>query len=273
MGTIGLNLITAISILVSGVGVSDQATAQCLECAQQMFQATLSSNIQYQSNQSMINDTRRRDAKNGICYDANRDYEVCEGKTIDSKPASISRSADGKVESAVLEILNTEYRRRILTQGKGKAGQWLNTAAGDIGRQMASLGLEYRRRSDADNSTVTDQWYIDTARQIATQYVKGHQGPGLGEAMINGVPATTRRLAENATFALIEPEIRRFEKSYRKADAMEWARSMGWAIGSGVKNLAPEYAKRVKVDGRTQADQWYVDQAKSLARLQVANSR
>lgn len=165
-----------------------------------------------------------------------------------------------------MEVLNAEYRRR------GNAGQWLNTAAGDIGRQMAALGPEYRRRRDANGTTVADRWYVDSARQIATRYVSGHRGPGNGEAMINGVPAATRQRAEDATFAVLQPEINRLEKARGQAGAVQWARAMGTAIGSGVKNLAPEYTQRARVDGRASADQWYVDQARGLARLHVANN-
>ena len=260
------SLIVTSAMLVSGMGISSPAAAQCLECAQQMFQATLSSNIEYNNNQSLIDDTRRRDAGNGLCYNDNRNYAGCKGRPTGSRPVGISRSVDGRAESAVMEVLGPDYLRR------GHAGQWLNMAAGDIGRQMAALGPEYRRRSDADGTSVADQWYVERARQIATRYVSGHRGPGIGEAMINGVPAATRQRAEDATFAVLEPEIRRLQKARGQAGAVEWARAMGSAVGSGVKNLAPEYAQRARVDGRARADQWYVDQASSLARRQVASS-
>lgn len=254
------------AILISSIGISSSAAGQCLECAQQMFQATLSSNIQYNNDQSLIRDNRSRDARNGICYNDNRDYEGCKGRPTGSRPVGISGAVDSRAESAVMEVLNSEYRRR------GNAGQWLNTAAGDIGRQIAALGAEYRRRRDANGTTVADRWYVDSARQIAMRYVSGHRGPGNGEAMINGVPAATRQRAEDATFAVLESEIHRRGKARGQADAVQWARGAGTAIGSGVKNLAPEYAQRERVDGRAKADQWYVDQARNLARLHVANS-
>ena len=63
----------AIAVLIaSGVGLSAPVHAQCVECAQQMFQGTLTGNIWYNINQDQIDQTRRRDADNGIYYDANR---------------------------------------------------------------------------------------------------------------------------------------------------------------------------------------------------------
>lgn len=264
----------SISILcVLGGLWATAAQAQCVECAQQMFQATLTSNIWYNINQDQIDQTRSRDARNGICYDANRRYGECSDRARSSESGGVSRSIAGQAESAVLAILNTEYRRRVQAQGSGNAGQWLNRAAGDIGRQVGALDSEYRRRLGANGNAGADRWYVESARQIATRYVSGNGSTSTGEAAIGGIPAATRQRAEDATFAVIEPEIARRNTAYGQAGAVAWARSVGLAVGAGVRNLAPEYMQRAKVDGRASADTWYVDQARNLATRQMRSER
>lgn len=254
-----------------------EARAQCVECAQQMFQATLTTNAWYNINQDQIDQTRSLDARNGTCYDANRNFGDCRGRTTPSpsgpsRSGGVSRSAAGQAEGAVLAVLNAEYRRRLQARGGGEAGQWLNKAAGDTGRQVAALDAEYRRRLSADGSIAADRWYVESARQIATRYAAGGDA-GAGAAAVGGVPAATRKRAEDATFAMIEPEIGRRDKAQGRAKAVEWARSVGLAVGAGVRNLAPEYAQRARIDGRASADAWYVEQARNLATRQVRSGR
>ena len=268
---------TLTALLACALAASLPAQAQCLECAQQMFQATLTGNAWYGINQSMIDDTRSRDAGNRICYDANRNFKGCDGRAA----VSASERFDGQLpdwtvgqaRKVVLDVLKAEYAHRLRRDGRGAAAQWLNIAASDIARQMVALTPEFFRRWDADNRSRADRWYLAQVRQMAERYANGHHGPGLGAAMIDRVPAATRQRAEDATFAVLEPEIDRIERHQGKASAVAWARELGGAVGAGVRNLAPEYALRARAEGRDSADRWYVEQATHLARLQVADQR
>lgn len=272
------SLATAL-LLASSLAAPLAARAQCVECATQMLNATLTANSWYNINQTQIDDNRRRDARNGVCYDDNRRFGGCEGTA--GRSASQSERFDGglpdwtarEAAQQVSDTLKDEYGRRLRSQGRGAAAQWLNTASGDIGRQMAALTPEFFRRWDAGDRNSADRWYLEQVRQMAGRYIGSHQGPGVGEAMIGSIPAATRQRAEDATFAVLEPEINRIERTQGQASAIAWARDMGAAVGAGVRNLAPEYALRAKAEGPARAGQWYVDQARSLARLQVASSR
>jgi hypothetical protein len=248
-----------------------------VECAQQMFQATLTSHAWYNINQSQIDHTRAMDARGGTCYDANRNFTGCHGKaTTRAKDRFDGKLPDwtaGEAKKGVMDVLQAEYARRLHRDGKGPAAQWLNTAASDIARQMITLEPEYFRRWDAGDRNRADTWYLGQVRQMAERYASGHQGPGMGEAMVANVPAATRQRAEDATFAVLEPEIGRIERSQGQARAVAWAREMGGAVGAGVRNLAPEYVLRTKAEGQASADRWYVDQATRLARLQITHGR
>ena len=269
-----LRPIAAALLLASSSALPLAARAQCLECAQQMMAATLSANAWYNINQTQIDDNRRRDAGNGVCYNDNRSFKGCDGRVTRSE----SERFDGKLpdwtageaKKVVMNTLKAEYARRLRSQGRGPAAQWLNTASGDIARQMLALTPEFFRRWDKGDRNSADRWYLAQVGQIAERYASGHQGPGMGEAQIGQVPAATRRRAEDASFAVLEPEISRIERSQGKASAVAWARDMGLAVGSGVRNLAPEYLLRARAEGQAGADRWYVDQAASLARLQIA---
>ena len=268
-----LRPIAAALLLASSSALPLAARAQCLECAQQMMAATLSANAWYNINQTQIDDNRRRDAGNGVCYNDNRSFKGCDGRVTRSE----SERFDGKLpdwtageaRKVVMNTLKAEYARRLRSQGRGPAAQWLNTASGDIARQMLALTPEFFRRWDKGDRNSADRWYLAQVGQIAERYASGHQGPGMGEAQIGQVPAATRRRAEDASFAVLEPEISRIERSQGKASAVAWARGMGLAVGSGVRNLAPEYLLRARAEGQAGADRWYVDQAASLARLQI----
>ena len=204
--------------------------------------ATLTNNAWRGINQKQIDDTRNRDARNGTCYDANRNSPGCNGRAPSPKNRFNGQIPDGTADKAnqmVMEIIKAEYFRR-----------W-----------------------DASDRNSADQWYLDQVRRIAERYASGHQGPGIGEAMIGSIPAATRQRAESASFAVLEPEIRRREQAQGQVSAVAWARELGTAVGAGVKNLAPEYVQRAQAEGRASADQWYVDQARRLAQLQVAHDQ
>ncbi len=266
-------------LLACAAAASLSAQAQCVECASQMLSATLTGNAWYNINQTQIDDNKRRDADNRVCYDANRRLSGCEGTA--GRPVSKSERFEGKLpdwtadeaSKLVTNTLKNEYKNRLRSQGPGAAAQWLNTASGDIGRQMAALTPEFFRRWDAGDRSSADKWYLAQVRQLTENYARGHQGPGVGEAMIGNVPTATQQRAADATLAVLAPEINRIERTQGQASAVAWARDMGLAVGSGVRNLAPEYALRAKAAGQASAEQWYVEQARSLARLQVASGR
>lgn len=261
---------SALAVL-SAIGLPGSVQAQCLECAQQMFQATLTNNIWYNINQDQIDSTRRGDARNGLCYDANRDLAGCRGKATTARPTGIALAVADQAEDAVLEVLNAEHRRRARTFGIDNANQWLNRAAGDTGRQVAALNAEYRHRQITDGSASADRWYVDGATRLARRYVNDgdRSATGAGEEVARQVPARTRQRAEDATFAVLDPEISRRSKRDGQAATVEWARSAGVAVGAGVRNLAPEYLQRAKADGQASAEAWYVEQARSLASRQI----
>ncbi len=255
-------------LALSAIGVSRPIHAQCLECAQQMFQATLTTHAWYNINQDQIDQTRSRDARNGVCYDANRSAKECRGKATVSRPTDIAPTAARQAENAVLAVLDAEYRRRVQA-GDGSAGQWLNRAAGDTGRQVGALNAEYRRRRSTDGAASADRWYVESASRIAARYVGSNRNAGTEEAAADGVPAATRQRAEDATLAVFDPEINRRSSRDGKAATIEWAQSAGRAVGAGVRSLAPEYLLRAKADGQASADAWYIDQARSLAGRQI----
>ena len=261
--------LASLLLAMSATCLSGTAQAQCLECAQQMFQATLTTNIWYNINQDQIDQTRSHDARNGTCYDANRSFEGCRGKAASARLPGVAPAVANQAENAVLAVLKAEHERRVQAQSSGSANQWLNKAAGDTGRQVAALHAEYRRRLGADGSAGAGKWYIDSATRIATQYVHGGNAK---DTVVGGIPAATRQRAEDATFAVFEPEINRRSKQDGQAATVAWARAMGQAVGAGVRNLAPEYLQRAKADGQASADAWYVDQARNLATRQTGGS-
>lgn len=253
---------------IVGVTLAPAARAQCVECAQQMFQATLTSNAWYNINQDTIDQTRSRDAGNGICYDANRHVGRCSDRSNAARPNAVSSAIASQTETAVLAVLDGEYQRRVQAYGSGNASQWLNKAAGDVGRQVGGLSGEYRRRLAASGGAGADTWYIDSARQVAARYVKDG-GANSGGALAGGVPPATLKKVEDAAFAVLGPEINRRSKVDGRARAAEWARSLGSAVGAGVRNLAPEYWLRARSDGPASAEAWLVEQSRGLARRQI----
>ncbi|MBO9663401.1 hypothetical protein [Dokdonella sp.] len=260
-------------LAASIVGSPGVSRAQCVECAQQMFQATLTTNAWYNINQDQIDRTRSSDARNGTCYDANRDFEGCRGRATSGRSTGIAPAAADRAESVVLAVLEAEHRRRVRAYGEANANQWLNKAAGDTGRQVGALTAEYRRRAGTNGGAGVDTWYVESASRIATRYVDGGRGAGAEETNAGDIPAATRKRAEEATFAVFEPEIDRRSKKDGQAATVAWARSMGTAVGAGVRNLAPEYLQRAKVDGQASAEAWYVEQARSLATRQIHSRR
>ena len=67
-------------LLLLGMAAIAPAQAQCLSCSTQMLQSTLTSNVHRSTNQALNRDNHSRDARNGICYDANRHLTGCNGE-------------------------------------------------------------------------------------------------------------------------------------------------------------------------------------------------
>jgi len=256
---------------LSAIALPGPVGAQCVECAQQMFQATLTTNAWYNIDQDQIDQNRSRDARHGTCYDANRSFEGCRDTAPPLRSPGIAADVAGQAEGAVLAVLDAEHRRRAQAYGAADADQWLNKAAGDTGRQVGALNAEYRRRLGTTGGA--DRWYVESASRIAARYVDENRGVRTAATATGAIPAATRQRAEDATFAVLAPEIDRRGQRDGHAATLEWARTKGLAVGAGVRNLAPEYLQRAKVDGRDSADGWYVEQARNLATLQLRSGR
>lgn len=133
--------------------------------AQDMMTATIGSNITYDANQRMIDETRQRDAENGIRYDGNRHVRVA------TPSPTIPTYVLDRTRSAAMAALNPEYSRRVNAYGKVRADQWMNGAAKNVGSATGALAPEYRRRVQDDGRTKADSWYVDQARNIGQRYV------------------------------------------------------------------------------------------------------
>jgi len=146
--------------------------AQCVECAQQMFQSTLSGNAWSNIDQQQIDETRRRDAKNGIYYDANRHLAPSKRESGNGPASSsrIPRYIVDRTESAAFSVLNAEYNRRATADGKASADQWLNGTARRVGQEVGALGSEYLQRADRDGRPQADRWYVTQAQSISRRH-------------------------------------------------------------------------------------------------------
>ncbi|MFT4163504.1 hypothetical protein [Shinella sp.] len=151
-------------MIVSGISLTGPASAQCLECSQQMMEGTLSGNAWYNIDQDQIDQTRKRDADNGVYYDANRHLKPREAE-------SDSGDIVDRTQNASFSVLNSEYKRRVSAYGKDLAGQWLIDASRNVGGEVGALRTEYLRRVQSEGRSRADRWYMTQARRISERYV------------------------------------------------------------------------------------------------------
>lgn len=185
--------------------------------------------------------------------------------------AAIPASTMAQLKNAVVDVLDPEYRRRLAAYGQTSSKSWASTTLKSVGGQVGSLTPEYQRRVRSSGQNAADSWLVSRTRQIAGNYVgTGTRAPAPASG---GVPASTMKKAEDAAFAVLNPEINRRANAYGKAAAESWSRSAGQTVGSDVGRLKPEYLRRAKEDGQARADEWIVTQSRAIATRYVESQR
>ena len=97
-----------------------------------MLQGILTTNAWYDIDQETIDATRRIHGIDGSGGQRSR--------KVEPKPVGISAWAQKHANEEIMSVLSVEFRRRRGSDGNGNSSQWLNTAAGDIGGQLAAFG-------------------------------------------------------------------------------------------------------------------------------------
>lgn len=77
---------------------------------------------------------------------------------------------------------------------------------------------------------------------------------------------------QNASFAVLKPEYDRRAAAYGPNSAQQWLNAAGRSVGRDVRALASDYHRRVRDQGRSQADSWYVAQSRIISQRYLANS-
>lgn len=147
------------------------AQAQCLECAQQMMQGTLQSQAWSSIDQTQIDDTRQRDARGGVFYDANRHLDPRRRSRTTLSAAQLNARCETLSMRAVEPVLAAEFQRRRAAQGEAAARRWRSNAQRALGGQLGALSASYAvhaRRAGVDDA---DRWMVSTARFVAERYV------------------------------------------------------------------------------------------------------
>jgi hypothetical protein len=180
---------------------------------------------------------------------------------------AIPANTMAQLKNAVVDVLDPEYRRRLAANGQTSSKNWASVTLTSVGRQVGALTPEYYRRVQSSGQKAADSWLVSRTRSIAGGYVSA-AAPASGD-----VPASTMRKAEDATFAILNPEINRRTNAYGKAAAEQWARSAGQAVGADVGRLKPEYTRRAQQDGQSRADDWIVAQSRAIATRYVESKR
>lgn len=176
-----------------------------------------------------------------------------------------------QLKNAVVDVLDPEYRRRLTAYGPTSSKSWASTTLKSVGGQVGALTPEYQRRVRSSGQKAADSWLVSRTRQIAGNYVgTGTRTPNPAPG---GVPALTMKKAEDAAFAVLNPEINRRANAYGKGAAESWSRSAGQAVGADVGKLKPEYTRRAKQDGQASADDWFVAQSRAIATRYVESKR
>ncbi|SFG37669.1 hypothetical protein SAMN05518801_12060 [Novosphingobium sp. CF614] len=185
--------------------------------------------------------------------------------------APIPATTMALLKNAVVDVLDPEYRRRLAAYGQTSSKSWASTTLKSVGGQVGALTPEYQRRVRSSGQKAADNWLVSRTRQIAGSYVSiGARTPAPASGV---VPASTMKKAEDAAFAVLNPEINRRAGAYGKAAAESWSRSAGQTVGADVGRLKPEYLRRAKEDGQARADEWIVAQSRAIASRYVESQR
>ena len=171
-------------LLLLGMAATAPAQAQCLSCSTQMLQSTLTSNVHRSTNQALNRDNHSRDARNGICYDANRHLTGCNGEAASAGngPGQQAQRGDRIVngvpaatrkrsEEAAFAVIRPEVERRTRADGQASAAAWGRAAGHAVGAAVKNLAPEYARRAKIDGRASADRWYVDQTRSLAKNSV------------------------------------------------------------------------------------------------------
>lgn len=150
-------------LIFAACAVAPAAQAQCVECAQQMFQATLDSQITYTRNVDEIDRQERSRQAQSRARPRSPSAPVASN--------AIPSSLMNQTQDAAFAALGPEHRRRAQAFGKANADRWMNGAARSVGHDVGALVPEYRRRVQSQGRTQADSWYIAQARDIGQRYV------------------------------------------------------------------------------------------------------
>lgn len=204
----------------------------------------------------------------------NSERDADRGRHQQSAPrpgAAIPANTMMQLKNAVVDVLDPEYRRRLAADGQTSSKSWASTTLKSVGGQVGALTPEYHRRVQSSGQKAADSWLVSRTRQIAGSYAStGAQTPA---PATGGVPASTMKKAEDAAFAILNPEISRRASAFGKPAAESWSRSAGQAVGADVGKLKPEYLRRAKVDGPARADDWIVARSRAIATRYVESQR
>ena len=119
------------------------------------------------------------------------------------------------------------------------------------------------------DSSTNQRMIDDTRRHDREVYLRRN---GSSENSSSAIPSYIQNRVESASFSVLNSEFNRRITAYGKGSAQQWLNSAAQRVGGEMGSLAPEYQRRVKKDGRAQADNWYVGQARTVSQRYVVNS-
>jgi|GEM_PF-5252058 len=183
----------------------------------------------------------------------------------------IPPAAMARLKNVVLDVLDPEYKRRLAAYGSVSAKNWAGTTLSSVGGEVGALRPEYQRRIRSSGQGAADSWLVSRTRAIAGRYISPEAGAR--RAAPGEVPAASAKKAEDAAFAVINPEINRRARVFGQAAATSWSRSAGQAVGADIGKLKPEYLRRMEEEGAASADDWFVAQSREIAERYVATQR
>lgn len=144
--------VAAAFMIAISIAASGPASAQCIECGMQMQQAWHSNVITKGVYDSMKRDQQRRQAPP-------------QARTV--REVNVQQLQD-----AALAPLGLEFERRVRTDGKDSAVNWLVAATKPLGSQVGGLMPQYRERVRSQGQAAANAWYLNAARAIGTRYVQ-----------------------------------------------------------------------------------------------------